>query len=61
MRLVLLQTEPSQAMRSMRICLMDFSTVLRSFDMHAHDQMYWIGGKTLKVSRMGGEVSISTA
>jgi hypothetical protein len=47
-------------MRLVKITSMDFSTVLRSLDMHARDQMFWIGGQILKVSRTGGEVLIST-
>jgi hypothetical protein len=47
------------AIRSIKISLMDFSTVLRSLDIHARDQISQIGGKILKVNKMGGEVSIS--
>jgi hypothetical protein len=48
------------AIRSIKISSMDFSTALRSLDIHACDQMSQIGGQALKVSITGGEVSIST-
>jgi hypothetical protein len=49
------------SMRSIKISSTNFSTALRSLDIHAHDQIYHICGQMLKVSRTGGEVSISTA
>jgi hypothetical protein len=49
------------AIRSIRISSTEFSTTLRSFDMHTRDQMFRIGGQMIKVRRIGGEVSISTA
>lgn len=48
------------SIRSIRISSTDFSTALRSPNIHDRDQISWIGGQMLKVSRMGGEVSIST-
>jgi hypothetical protein len=48
------------SMRSIRISSMDLSTTLRSPNIHARDQISRVGGQSLKVSRMRGEVSIST-
>jgi hypothetical protein len=48
-------------MNSIKISSMYFSTALRSLEIHTHDKMFWVGGKMLKVIRMGGEVSISIA
>jgi hypothetical protein len=38
------------AMRSMRISSMDFSTALRSPDIHARDQISQVGEQTIKVT-----------
>jgi hypothetical protein len=48
------------SIRSIRISSIEFSTVLRSSDMHVLYQISRVGGKTLEVSKTGGEVSIRT-
>jgi hypothetical protein len=45
------------AIRSINISSTDFSTVLRSLDMHTRNQISRVGEQTLKVRKMGGEVS----
>jgi hypothetical protein len=45
---------------SIKISSKDFSTMLRSLDIHARDQISRVGGKILKVRRTGGKVSIRT-
>jgi hypothetical protein len=45
------------AIRYIKISSTNFSTVLRSLDMHTRDQIARVGKGTLKVRKTGGKVS----